>query len=515
MDERRVDRSRWGRASRSSEVGALIDESAPGRRRDRFPAGVGARRGTFPHAPSGARAAATSSPTTPRTRPPARRTPFFAWMRSGVAVFRAAERAGYPAYGAGTIRRARAWRSSPTRARPCSAGCVPPAAERRGEARVARAGVLRAPGRADGRAAHARPGRRRAGRADRECWRSSGATVRSGRSRRGRHRAAAWVAPAAGYRRRVQTRARRRDAAVHVTARAACGAPDLAAARVRARARREAEGACSGARVDEGERDRAELEASEDGSCHRRCDDEVRDARDPRRPGPRRALRRRQRPDLPDLHVRAGRRRPSRRSGTTVAAATRRARRSSRRSRRSRAERGFAFASGMAAETTLLLTLRPGDHVVLADDVYGGTYRLLTKVLRAVGARGHDRAIWPISTALRGAMRPRTTLVWIETPSNPLLKIVDIAAVSADRARGRRAGRRRQHVRDAGAAATARARRRRRRAQRDEVHRRALRSDRRRDRHERRGVGRAARVPHERRRARCPDRWTATWRSAA
>ena len=53
-----------------------------------------------------------------------------------------------------------------------------------------------------------------------------------------------------------------------------------------------------------------------------------------------------------------------------------------RRSPRSRAaRRGFAFASGLGAETTLLLTLRPGDHVVLADDVYGGTYRLLSKVL--------------------------------------------------------------------------------------------------------------------------------------
>ena len=55
-------------------------------------------------------------------------------------------------------------------------------------------------------------------------------------------------------------------------------------------------------------------------------------------------------------------------------------------------ERCFAFASGMAAETTLLLTLRPGDHVVLADDVYGGTYRLLTEGVRSVGSRGRRRA---------------------------------------------------------------------------------------------------------------------------
>ena len=55
------------------------------------------------------------------------------------------------------------------------------------------------------------------------------------------------------------------------------------------------------------------------------------------------------------------------------------------------AERGFAFASGLGAETTLLLTLRPGDHVVLADDVYGGTYRLLSKVLSRVGPHLHHR----------------------------------------------------------------------------------------------------------------------------
>ena len=97
--------------------------------------------------------------------------------------------------------------------------------------------------------------------------------------------------------------------------------------------------------------------------------------------------------------------------------------------------------------------------------------------------------------AVRGALRPETRIVWFETPSNPLLKIVDIEAVADGRARGRRSGRRRQHVRHAGAAAAARARRRRRHAQRDEVHRRALRPDRRRGRHERPGVDRAARVP--------------------
>ncbi len=92
--------------------------------------------------------------------------------------------------------------------------------------------------------------------------------------------------------------------------------------------------------------------------------------------------------------------------------------------------RAFAFASGLGAETTLLLSLRPGDHVVLADDVYGGTYRLLTTVFDRWGlscstADLRDR------DALAAAITDETQLVWIETPSNPLLKIVDIGEVSA------------------------------------------------------------------------------------
>lgn len=90
----------------------------------------------------------------------------------------------------------------------------------------------------------------------------------------------------------------------------------------------------------------------------------------------------------------------------------------------------LSFASGLAAEDALLRgILRPGDHVVIGNDVYGGTYRLLTKVL----------APWGIETttielgdpaALRAALRPSTKIVWLETPSNPLLKIVDIAATA-------------------------------------------------------------------------------------
>jgi cystathionine gamma-synthase len=92
--------------------------------------------------------------------------------------------------------------------------------------------------------------------------------------------------------------------------------------------------------------------------------------------------------------------------------------------------RAFSFGSGMAAETTLLLTLRPGDHVVLADDVYGGTYRLLTKVFEGWGLDSTTADLTD-ADALAAAIRPETRFVWVETPSNPLLKIVDIAAVSA------------------------------------------------------------------------------------
>jgi cystathionine gamma-synthase len=84
----------------------------------------------------------------------------------------------------------------------------------------------------------------------------------------------------------------------------------------------------------------------------------------------------------------------------------------------------------MAAETTLLLTLGPGDHVLLADDVYGGTYRLLAKVLGPWGL-AFDICDMTDPVAVGAAIRDETRFVWIETPSNPLLKIVDIAAVSA------------------------------------------------------------------------------------
>jgi len=90
--------------------------------------------------------------------------------------------------------------------------------------------------------------------------------------------------------------------------------------------------------------------------------------------------------------------------------------------------RGFCFGSGLGAETTLLLTLKPGDHVLLANDVYGGTYRLLARVLGDWGLTC-TTADLTSNDEVRGAMTPATKIVWIETPSNPLLRIVDIAAV--------------------------------------------------------------------------------------
>jgi cystathionine gamma-synthase len=90
---------------------------------------------------------------------------------------------------------------------------------------------------------------------------------------------------------------------------------------------------------------------------------------------------------------------------------------------------GVAFASGLGAEATLLLSLAPGDHVLLADDVYGGTHRLLSKVLAAWGL-AHDTCDLTDTAAIAAALRPDTRFVWIETPSNPLLKIVEIAAAA-------------------------------------------------------------------------------------
>jgi cystathionine beta-lyase/cystathionine gamma-synthase len=90
---------------------------------------------------------------------------------------------------------------------------------------------------------------------------------------------------------------------------------------------------------------------------------------------------------------------------------------------------GFAFSSGLAATSTLLSTLRSGDHVVCGDDVYGGTFRLLDKVMKPLGIE-HSMVDMREPATVRAAVRPSTRLVWMETPTNPTLKIFDIAAVA-------------------------------------------------------------------------------------
>jgi cystathionine gamma-lyase len=90
---------------------------------------------------------------------------------------------------------------------------------------------------------------------------------------------------------------------------------------------------------------------------------------------------------------------------------------------------GLAFASGMAAEATIMQLLKPGDHVIAGDDLYGGTYRLFSRVLEKYGLE--FTYVDPSNPEqVARAMRPETRLIWTESPTNPLLKIVDIAAIA-------------------------------------------------------------------------------------
>lgn len=96
----------------------------------------------------------------------------------------------------------------------------------------------------------------------------------------------------------------------------------------------------------------------------------------------------------------------------------------------------LAFASGLAAETAVLLLLSAGDHVIGGDDCYGGTYRLFTKVFARHGI-SFDFVDTRDPEEVAEAIRPETRLVWIETPTNPLLKLADIARIAElARARG-------------------------------------------------------------------------------
>lgn len=93
--------------------------------------------------------------------------------------------------------------------------------------------------------------------------------------------------------------------------------------------------------------------------------------------------------------------------------------------------RGFAFASGMAATSTVLELLDSGDHIIAMDDIYGGTYRLFERVRKRSAGLDFSFVDMTDLSAFEAAIRPETKMVWVETPTNPMLKIVDIETVCA------------------------------------------------------------------------------------
>src|SRR5436305_3231538 len=92
---------------------------------------------------------------------------------------------------------------------------------------------------------------------------------------------------------------------------------------------------------------------------------------------------------------------------------------------------GLAFASGMAAEDTLLHMLETGSHVVASDDVYGGTFRLFHRVLERAGLR-FTFVDASRTREVTGAIEAQTRLIWLESPTNPLMKLVDVAQVARE-----------------------------------------------------------------------------------
>ena len=92
--------------------------------------------------------------------------------------------------------------------------------------------------------------------------------------------------------------------------------------------------------------------------------------------------------------------------------------------------RGFAFASGLAATSTILELLDSGDHVIAADDMYGGTFRLFERVRKRSAGLNFSYVDMSDPERIRSAVTPRTKLIWIETPSNPMLKLIDLARVA-------------------------------------------------------------------------------------
>ncbi|WP_127347207.1 cystathionine gamma-synthase [Pseudidiomarina mangrovi] len=90
---------------------------------------------------------------------------------------------------------------------------------------------------------------------------------------------------------------------------------------------------------------------------------------------------------------------------------------------------GYAFASGMAATSTMMEVLNSGDHVIAMDDLYGGTFRLFDKVRGRSAGLQFSYVDLTDEAAVIAAIRPNTKMIWVETPSNPMLKLVDIAAM--------------------------------------------------------------------------------------
>lgn len=91
---------------------------------------------------------------------------------------------------------------------------------------------------------------------------------------------------------------------------------------------------------------------------------------------------------------------------------------------------GYAFASGMAATATILELLDSGSHVIAVDDLYGGTYRLFENVRRASAGLAFSFVDLTTPDSLASAIRPETRLIWVESPTNPLLKVIDLEAVA-------------------------------------------------------------------------------------
>jgi cystathionine gamma-lyase len=100
-------------------------------------------------------------------------------------------------------------------------------------------------------------------------------------------------------------------------------------------------------------------------------------------------------------------------------------------------EAGFAFASGMAATATVLELLDHGDHVIAMNDLYGGTYRLFERVRKRSANLDFSLVDMTDPAAIDAAIRPNTRMIWVETPTNPMLRLVDLAAVAE---RGKRHG---------------------------------------------------------------------------